>query len=400
MDLDLLSKSPVGRLAPIRGTDGRTGRPYNHMAFVPLPLDDEVDLSRETWRVVSRASLALGRLDQAALQLPNPALLRRPTLRREAQSTSALEGTFAPLERVLADDEEDESNPADTAALGEVLNYVRAADAAFSWIQDGGNVTVGLLEASHQTLVRGTRAQERDPGRIRTIQVAIGADRVPIEDARFVPMPPGIELNVALQDLVGWIDQERGARDPVISAAMAHYQFEALHPFTDGNGRIGRLLIVLQLLRGGVLREPLLSVSPWFEERRDEYQQHLFNVSALGDWDSWVRFFSSGLEGSADDTLARVEALLRLQDEYQERLKCGGVRGGIARDIATLLIGYPSFTVPSLRKRLEHATPQGVSSAVRQLVGLGILEKHEGRYRHRYIARDVIEVLSDGYSSS
>ncbi len=370
------------------------------MAFVPDPLGKEVDLSPETWRTVSRASLALGRLDQASLQVPNPALLRRTTLRREAQSTSALEGTFAPLERVLADDEDtDEADPAGAAALLEVLNYVRAANHAFSWVQAGHKVTVGLLQAAQRMLVTGTRAEQRDPGRIRTIQVAIGADRVPIEDARFVPMPPGVGLNAALQDLVDWID-ESGERDPVVTAAMAHYQFEALHPFSDGNGRIGRLLIVLQLLRNGVLREPLLSVSPWFEERRADYQRHLFNVSAHGDWDSWVRFFSAGLQGAADDTLRTVEALLELQDDYLERLKSGGVRGGIARDIVTKLIGYPSFTVPSIRKRLEHATPQGVSHAVAQLVRLGILEKQERRYRHRYVAREVIDVLADGDWSS
>lgn len=398
MDLALFEISPVGHLVPIRGVDGRTGRSYDHMAFVPEPLSDEVELSQAANRAVARATLALGRLDAASGRLPNPGLLRRPTLRKEAQSTSALEGTFAPLEQVLADDEDDgDAEPSRLgAALQEVWNYVRAANSAFAWVEGGYSITGGMLMHSQGVLVNGTPADTADRGQIRTIQVAIGAEDSPIEEARFVPMPPGIELEAALQDLVRWISENDDGRDPLVSAAMVHYQFETLHPFRDGNGRIGRLLIVLQLLVYGILRQPLLSASPWFEARRTEYQEHLYNVSARGDWDSWVRFFSAGLEASADDTRRRLEALLDLQRDFEQRVRDSAPRAALARDIASELIGYPTFTVPSVTRRLAgRATPQAVSDAVRKLVDLGIAIRHEGAYRHRYVTPEVLRVLAE-----
>lgn len=205
-------------------------------------------------------------------------------------------------------------------------------------------------------------------------------------------MPPGIELETAVRDLLDWLANGR-THDPVISAAMAHYQFETLHPFIDGNGRIGRLLIVLQLMADHVLREPLLSVSPWFESHKDDYLQHLYDVSTRGSWDSWVRFFSVGLAASADDTLARVEALLAIQKDFQDRLRTNKIRGGTAREIAAMLIGFPSFSVPSMTKRITHVTPQAILHAVKQLTDIGILRKYEGRYRHRYTAPEVLEIL-------
>ncbi|MDN3240340.1 Fic family protein [Glycomyces tritici] len=393
MELDVFSQSPTGHLTPIAGTDRRTGRPFRHMAYIPRPLDSAVNLQQATWQAVARANLALGRLDQASLQVPNPALLRRPTLRREAQSTSALEGTFAPLERVLSEvDEADETGPMGTA-LVEVLNYVYAAEHAFEQIEDGHAITVSLLEEAQRLLVLGTASERRDPGRLRTVQVAIANGDASIESARFIPMPPGIELRAAVQDLMDWV-QDGTERDPVISAAMAHYQFETLHPFSDGNGRIGRMLIVLQLITDRALQQPLLSVSPWFEANRDEYLEGLYNVSAKGEWDQWIRFFSSGLEAAAEDTRFRVEDLLELQGAFLDQVQTQLPRSGLARDIAGSLIGYPCFTVPSLSKRLNKATPQGVANAVNQLVEIGLLEKLTGKYRHQYQASAVMEVLT------
>lgn len=393
MDLELFAKSPTGHLTSITGTDGRTGRTYQHMAFVPEPLSTPVDLDQTTWQAVSRANRALGRLDQASLQIPNPTLLRRPTLRREAQSTSALEGTFAPLERVLADEETTAEPGAISTALIEVFNYVHAAEQAFAVIEDGHPITVGLLEESQRMLVLGTPSERRDPGRLRTIQVAIGIGDTSLESARFIPMPPGIELRAAVQDLVNWIGDD-AERDPIVAAAMTHYQFETLHPFSDGNGRIGRMLIVLQLIAHRTLRQPLLSVSPWFEAYRDEYQRLMYNVSAVGDWDAWIQFFSLGLESAAEDTRTRVEDLLALQTAYQDRVQTRLPRSGLARDIASSLIGYPRFTVPTLAKRLNKATPQGVSNAVNQLQEIHILEKLPSKYRHQYQAPAVMEVLT------
>ncbi|SNR82291.1 Fic family protein [Blastococcus mobilis] len=392
MQVDRFASSPVGHLERIQGTDGRTGREYDHVAFVPDPLDDEPELSGVTWRAVSRAGHALGRLLQAGRQVPEPALLRRPTLRREAQSTSALEGTFAPLEDVLAADALDEAPH--SLELTEVLNYVQTAEFAFAEIAQGRALGLVLVEDLQGRLARGTPADTDQAGHVRTIQVAIGEAGGSIETARYVPPPPGLELERSLRDLLDWTNASRRRnRDPVVAAAMAHYQFEALHPFNDGNGRIGRLLVVLQLIQDGALEDPLLSISPWFEQRRRDYQDRLLEVSASGDWDGWVRFFAEGIETSALDTAVRVDRLLRVQEDYAGRLRHVGATG-LIRDLAKSLIAYPYIDVSRTAARLG-STFQTVNKAVARLVDLGILRERTGRsYGRLFEAAAVVEVMT------
>lgn len=392
MQADRFASSPVGRLEHIQGTDGRTGREYDHVAFIPDPLDDEPELSGVTWRAVSRAGHALGRLLQAGRQVPEPGLLRRPTLRREAQSTSALEGTFAPLEDVLAADALDEAPH--SLELIEVLNYVQTAEYAFAEIAEGRALGLVLVEDLQGRLARGTPADTDQAGHVRTIQVAIGEAGGSIETARYVPPPPGLELERSLRDLLDWTNVSRKRnRDPVVAAAMAHYQFEALHPFNDGNGRIGRLLVVLQLIQDGALEDPLLSISPWFEQRRRDYQDRLLEVSASGDWDGWVRFFAEGIENSALDTAVRVDRLLRVQEDYAARLREVGATG-LIRDVAESLIAYPYIDVSRTSARLG-STFQTVNKAVARLVDLGILRERTGRsYGRLFEAPAVVEVLT------
>ena len=202
-------------------------------------------------------------------------------MQREAQSTSALEGTYAPLEAVLTADEESPRTP----ELMEVLNYVRMANAGFKEVSDGRPISVAFLSSMQGILMRGTPLQAQS-GRVREGQVVIGrrADApiggLPVHASRFVPSPGGLSLEASLRDLADWMQADHaGEIDPVVAAAMAHYQFETLHPFRDGNGRLGRFLIVLQLLHSGVLSEPTLTVSPWFEARRAEYYDRLLAVS-------------------------------------------------------------------------------------------------------------------------
>ena len=333
-----MEASPVGTLVPIAGTDGRNGQPYEYFAFLAEDLRSNVELASATWTVIARAEVALGRLDQAARQVPEPALLRRPILRREAQSTSALEGTFAPLEEIL------ESEPEDRGRLSvdvrEILNYVVAAEYGFEWVEERP-LTVGLLEELQRTLVVGTRAGAySDAGRVRNRHVFIGARDRNIEQARFVPAPFGDQLVSGLESLLQWVNNPPEHLSPVVQAAMAHYQFETLHPFSDGNGRIGRLLIVLQLMRLGVLRHPMLVVSPWFEERREQYQDGLLNLSKTGEWEPWIWFFATGVEAAATRTHSRVDQLLAWQAQALSRAREGRA-SGVAERLAGQLIGAP-----------------------------------------------------------
>lgn len=392
MEAARFADSPVGHLVPVRGTDGRNGESYDHVGFVPDPLGDEPTLSGVTWRAVSAAGYALGRLNQAAQQVPSPTLLRRPTLRREAQSTSALEGTFAPLDEVLAADV-----LADTSwstQLREVLNYVDMAEAAFGWLAEGRRLTVSMLCELQRLLVEATPMETDQSGQVRQIQVAIGSGGGSIAEARFVPQPPGLDLEVGLQDLVTWINASvPGRRDPVVATALAHYQFETLHPFHDGNGRIGRLMVVLQLMQDGVLNDPLLSISPWFEAHRSEYQERLAAVSAQGDWDGWVGFFAAGLQASAADTVERIDALLDVQQRHLTLVRESGATG-LVRDFAESLIAYPYVTVSTLAGRTGRSF-QAANNAVRKLVELGILTERTGRTHGRvFEARDIVAVLT------
>ncbi|MFK0647624.1 Fic family protein [Dermacoccus sp. BD5] len=385
--MERFANSPIGDLVRMTGIDGRNGLNYDVMAYVAHRLEDEPELSAQTWREVNSANRALARLDQAARLVPNPDILRQPTLRREAQSTSALEGTFAPLEDVLAVDADEDAL---SREMKEVMNYIAAANYAFDAVQE--TLTVALLQTAHHLLVDQTESDTPDKGRVRRIPVAIGSPTGLVEDARFVPMPPGADLESAARDLVDWIRTPASPRDPLVAAAMAHYQFETLHPFNDGNGRLGRLLIVLQFLGDGLLTEPLLSVSPWFEARRIAYQDALAAVSETGDWDAWVRFFCAGIEASATDTAARVDRLLGINARYVEKLRDEKITG-VARDIADMLIGTPVVTVPSL-SRTTGRTSQAVNTALLRLVKAGILMGPIGSYNRRFFALDVMDAIT------
>jgi Fic family protein len=389
VDVDSLRASPIGRLIPINGTDGDTGRHYEHFAFLPEPLPRSIELSSRTWTQVSAAEAALGRLDQAAKQIPEPALLRRPALRREAQSTSALEGTFAPFEAVMAS--EPEERGALPVEVREVLNYVVAAEEGFDWVRDRP-ITVGLIERLQQMLVANTPSEHRDAGRIRQQQVVIGSRGLRLEESRFVPPPPGDQLKAGLEEWVAWVREPSQHLAPVARAALAHYQFEALHPFSDGNGRIGRLLIAMQLMQDSVLREPILVVSPWFEARRTEYQDGLLALSRTGDWDDWVFFFAAGVEASANTTRTRVEALLEWREGALDRVRRARV-SGVAERVAGELIGGPVVRAPVVARR-HGVTPQGAMLALRRLVDLGLLVEQRNGGRVTFVAREALGLLS------
>jgi Fic family protein len=397
VDLELFTNDRTGKLVPIQGTDPQTGS-WEHYSFLADPLtDQEPSLSPGTYRAVSRARAALASLDSLARQLPNPSLLRQQSLRREAQSTSALEGTYAPLDQVLAEDEEAPSS----TDLREIVNYVAMADQAFDWLADGRPVTIGLLRDLQRTLMAGTANEGPDSGTLRNRQVVIGlrADALPgepaVKAARFIPAPPGLDLEARLQDLLTWMaaDHTRDI-DPVVAAAMAHYQFESLHPFHDGNGRLGRLLIVLHLLMSGTLTEPTLTVSPWFEARRREYYDRLLLVSARGAWDEWIDFFSRGLESAALDTKAKMLALLEVQRQLREQVSASTLRSESAQKLVDLAIARPSFTVRVVARelKLSYARANGL---IGQLCDLGILAptSQQATYARRFHAPQVVAVL-------
>ena len=396
MDLELFQKAPFGELVPISGSLPG-GAVWQHRAFLPNPLGDaSPELSGSAYRRVADARAALAALDSTAARLPNPRLFRTSTLRLEAQSTAALEGTYEPLARVLAADTDDVQDQ----SLREVLNYLAVAETAFAWAEEGRGWNVPGLASLQALLVRGTASEREFSGQVRPIQVVIGQrdgvapGELPIKASRYVPPPPGPDLEARVRDLVAWIQSDHTAHiDPVVAAAMAHYEFEALHPFHDGNGRLGRLLIVLQLYACGVLAEPTLSVSPWFEARRGEYYDALLAVSTRGDWSTWVEFFSLGLAASADAARMRMLALAAVQSELKERLQTTPIRTANARVLIDFAVGHPTFTVAQAAAAMTMGTA-GAKKLIDSMVANDLLAPFGDRvYGRRFHAPRVMEVL-------
>jgi Fic family protein len=388
VQIELFAQSPVGSLVPISGYDPRFNEDYEHWAFVPDPLPSEVSLSTDTWTLASEATLMLGRLKEASSRLPNPSVFRTPALRREAVSTSALEGTYAPFEDVL--EAEAEPDVPRSPQVREILNYVTAANYAFNSLADRG-FTFSLLAEAQGLLVRGTSGERPDTGRLRETIVIIGPEDARVPDARFIPPPEDDRLRAGVDEWTRWVNDP--PRLPVVvECALSHYQFETLHPFSDGNGRIGRLAIVLELMIRGVLGEPVLTLSPWFEARRELYQTRLLSVSMDGDWDSWVAFFATAVLERSQATIEQIASLEAWKVTTLDRLREARIMG-VARELAETLISGIPVTARSVSESYN-VTPQAAHHAINRLEEVGVLQRlsPDGAYRHVWYAPDVLHL--------
>jgi len=389
MDQDLLSKSPVGRLVPIQGTDARYG-PYACFAFFPEPLPDEVALSMASINEITRASSSLARLDQACDQLLDPGLLIRPALYREALDTSALEGTYGQLTEIL-----EAQLPGvhfRSPETREILGYVQAAFNSFASVETQP-ISISLLNAAQATMFEGVDHPPLDVGKVRAHQVWIGPADQSILEARFVPLPGDDRLKSSLETWVNWVEDEHDW-PPVLRAALAHYQFETLHPYGDGNGRIGRLLIVLQLLRSKTIRNPAVTVSPWLRRHRDRYQDELLHVSCTGDWNSWVQFFCQAIHNQCNALIAGAIQLTDWMKESRDRINDRRWAGRIY-DVLTDLTQWPVVSIASLAER-HSMTATAASNIVSHLEEISVLEELTGRsYGRTFGATRVMKIVDD-----
>ncbi|MDA3039902.1 MAG: Fic family protein [Actinomycetota bacterium] len=391
-----LQDSPIGSVMAVSGHDARFGEDYDAEAFIPADLPAQVDLPNSVWMTVSEAMTELGRLDAAASLIPNPQLVTRIATRREAIGTSALEGTYAELTELFAAEllpfHEQESEVAPN--VREVMNYARAADSAYSWIADRP-ITLGLLGSLQAEIIRGTDSDGPEAGAIRRSQVFIGAKNRRVSEARFIPPPPGDQLRAMCERWVHWLTAPQPTEQiQLISrVAMAHYQFEALHPFTDGNGRVGRLVVILQLMREGALRSPVLSVSSWLKGRADEYRDHLLAVSTTGDWAPWVEFFARAVGAEASSGHDRIMRLLALREELGDTVRSALPRARLAVEITDDLIAFPILSVSDAQRRYGRSN-QANRNAIGSLVELGILEPYgKARYDRLYWNRRVFQII-------
>lgn len=376
VDISKLENSPIGQLVAINGPAHRMGDEHEYSAFLPNPLPDEVDLSNETWNGLIRASSELAVLKELCNFLPNPRLLTVPALLKEAQATSALEGTYGELSDVL-----EARLPGFTEKSPEIIEiggYSEMAEHAFEWVKDRP-ITMGLLCDLQKILAEDSRNPPPDAGRVRRVQVIIGSKGGSFQEARFIPPPPEL-LQSELDTWVKWLNTEHELH-PLLKAVMCHYQFETLHPFSDCNGRVGRLLILLHLMQGDLLDHPALTISSWLLHRRDEYQDQLLAVSQTGDWNPWIQFLCQGIEEQCRSHIMVANQLVLWQADVRAKLNDKHWSGTIVQ-LAESLIEWPAVTARSVQDKYE-VSSQTANYALDRLVKIGAIEEVTGRSYHR-----------------
>lgn len=384
MDVEVVGGSPIGRVEPVSVYDRRYDRHFEHFAYIPDPLPDRLHLAPPTWTAAAKAESAMTRLDGAASELPHPLLVVRPIIRREAVSTSALEGTYSPIDELLGAEATKEIERPETR---EVLNYVDAVETGIDLLERRP-VSVNMINQLHAVLLKDVRGDSYRTGVVREHQNWVGAEDCTISKSRFVP-PPAEYLSDGLSAWEKWI--HRDDLPVVVRAALGHYQFETLHPYSDGNGRLGRLVVTLQFIEEKVLRGHLVSISPYLEGRRDEYLGQLRRLTATGDFDRWVTFFSTVMETAADNSLTRIRQLEEVRDEAVGRLREDNIKGTAVR-IAEDLVGYPALTISDAASRYG-VSYQATRAAVDKLVDRGILRSDERAYNRLFFSQKAIGIL-------
>ncbi len=364
--------------------------PKGYWTYEPAPLPPRLTFDGSLVTTLSQADRALGELAGVGSMLPNPHLLIGPFLRREAVLSSRIEGTVTRLEQLLLFEvRPDDGDP--SGDVGEVASYVRALEFGLARLAELP-VSLRLMKEIHLRLMEGVRGESKRPGHFRAIQVMIGRPGQSLEDARFVPPAPAAVQN-HLRALESFIHAPNDL--PIlVQLALIHYQFEAIHPFMDGNGRIGRLLITLLLCERGCLPQPLLYLSAYLERHSDAYRDHLLRVSQGGGWIDWIRFFADGVAEQAIDSVHRARRLLALQKQYRDRLQAKSNSSLVLR-LVDELFASPVLTIARAMELLG-VTFRSAQQNVDKLLKAGILREVTGKQRNRvYIAQGIMNLLDE-----
>lgn len=369
-------------------TDGKVLHSLKgYWTFIPNPLPPSINWSSSLTSAVGAADRALGKLDSLANTLPSPHIMVRPFIHREAVLSSRIEGTRASLNDVYVYEASQLSYLESTTDVREVHNYARALDYGIERLRSLP-VSLRLIREIHVVLMEGVRGEYLTPGEFRRSQNWIGPPGSTIESARFVP-PPVDEMQMALDDLEKFIHTSSDL-PPLVKAALIHYQFEAIHPFLDGNGRIGRLLIILLLTEWGILTQPWLYLSAYFEAHRTTYYDHLLAISQKGEWELWLAFFLDGIETQSEDAVSRIKSLQRLRFTYHEMVKDERAAERLMQAIE-VLFERPILAIRQLGAAMD-VPYRSAQRYIDKLEQLGILLEVTSRARNRIYQAD--EILS------
>lgn len=375
MDITKFSKEMPGHFVTIE---------EGLQAFVPDPLPPWIPLDLELVKLLEDAAKSLAQLNGLS-----QTFLKQPFLRREALISSSIEGTVTGLTELAV--YEADSSLEEAKDVKEVWNNQKALGEGLKTLNETDRgITIGLIKQLHYDLLNGVRGRDKNPGEFRLQQAFIVNFKSQKRgEARFIP-PPAVQVLPCMEHLVAYINNE-DSLPYLIKVALAHYQFETIHPFSDGNGRMGRILISLMLSTGGWMREPLLYLSGYFAANDREYKDLMLNVSQTGDWLSWLKFFLRGISVQAQDGVERASLLHDLKEHYYEL--CGRLSTGAnLMKLVDLLFWIPAITIAGARDAVEVTYPTA-KSYVTSLVDLGILEEYIPRDRNSiYLAKEIVRL--------
>lgn len=362
-------------------------------AFVPASLPPAITLDDELFRALSQADRAVGELSGLGRTLSNPDLLISPFIRKEAVLSSKIEGTQATLtDLYVLEARAGQHSPEPTGDAQEVLNYVSALRYGLERI-GALPVSARLIRELHERLMTGVRGQERSPGEFRTSQNWIGSPGSLLVDASYVPPPPA-EMNEAITSFERYVHADLDQHPPLVRLGLIHAQFEMIHPFIDGNGRIGRLLTSLLLVHWNVLPLPLLYLSAFLEREREAYYAHLNGVSTNGSWQPWLLFFLRGVAEQSHDAITRVKRLQDLQVAWRSKVTQARSSALLIR-LVDDLFRSPVVTVPGV-KALLGVTYPAAKANMDKLISAGILESFDVAGSTRlFWAPEIIRAIGD-----
>lgn len=351
-----------------------------YTAFIPAPLPPkpEVKMDAELTRLLSQADRSLGRLDGATSILPNPDLFVAMYVRQEAVLSSQIEGTQSTLEDVLQYeiDVKGQERPKD---IEEVVNYVNALQYGLGRLQELP-LCLRLIREIHEKLLDGVRGSDRTPGEFRKTQNWIGSSGSTLAQATFVP-PPVVEMHNALNNLEKFLHQQNSL-PALIHCGLAHAQFETIHPFLDGNGRIGRLLITFLLCQREILQKPLLYLSHYLKFHRAEYYDRLMAVRTEGNWEGWLKFFLRGIFEVSESATSTARSILNLREQHRELIGREINNSGYGLRLLDLLFEKPIINIPLVEEYLE-CSYGTANKTVKQLEKLGLIREITGWQRNR-----------------
>lgn len=374
--------------------DSTAGRcvktPEGYWAFVPNPLPPKIGYDQKLISLLSDADRQLGELSGTGRLLPNPYLLISPYVHREAVSSSRIEGTQASLDDLYLYEVAAKEKPR-VDDVKEVRNYVLAMEHGLKLLNTLP-ISIRLIREIHKVLMQDVRGNQATPGELRRTQNWIGRPGSTPQTATIVPPPVG-EMTTGLRDWEKYL-HSKPSEPPLIQCALMHLQFEAIHPFLDGNGRVGRLLITFFLIERKHLTQPLLYLSSYFEKNRAEYYARLLAVSQEGDWHGWLEFFLEGVVAQTADAIADSKRILELNADYHNQIAQAKSVPETARRIVDEVFANPFVSITVLSKKWELSF-NSVKNGVTRLVELGILEELPGRQRNRlFVAKKLMELLS------